>query len=308
MLFDEVKRRGARVVSNADWVMSICDNGKQCSVFGRNKPKCVPDNRSAILEEANLEDDKITPKMKAVRDGSGPWVYDGLSKAMDAQETETSWCTAGAYNNHSRSESNQNAHPWNHTGGSIGYQPDGKHLFQFMDCRDGKLYQIGAGYIFCELDGYGGITQGIDRYASNGIEQLRWLRQKYPTLDQLFVSNGIDDAYFKGRNLHTKTKDEIMQSAVAEGRFCPNGALKIRSKTDLEAYAALLDDVDTVFVDSSNAAGLFSSYGSEDEGGKTLPLIDCQKVKNAADMFTGCRTKSIRLANTGGIEDMTDMF
>ena len=99
-----------------------------------------------------------------------------------------------------------------------------------------------------------------------------------------------------------------MQSAVAEGRFCPNGALKIRNKNDLETYTALLEDVDTVFIDSNNASGLFTGYGADDEGGKALPLIDCQKVKKSTSKFTGCRTKSIRLANTGGIEDMTNMF
>ena len=166
-LFKALLRRKGEVYSNADWTIGVCRNVQQLCVFGRNKPKCASkDDRKTILEAANLEDwEGITPENKAVRDGSRPWVRDGLSPTFDRQMTETCWCVCGAYANHGEPESNQHPRTWAEYGrGYWQYEmadaSGGSALVQVLDHATGRLYMAGHNYMLDEADGSTGLASG----------------------------------------------------------------------------------------------------------------------------------------------------
>lgn len=310
-LFDAVKKLGGEVFADENWTASITTTAKQLAVFSRNKPKTEKDHKT-ILPGVNLEDgENITPDNKRIRDGRGPWIFDGLSKTFDTQETETCWCCAGSYCNHRRSIDGQTPKPWGHTSASnptsSGYAVyDGKNktqcLVQFMDNSNGRLFMLGNCYILDEADTTAGRIAGND----GGISTLRSDCERYPDFNEFIRNSGLWDRLVENPKNKVKSEADLMGEAIVTGIITADGEMHLSDRSQLNTYSRLIERVSKINITTGAADRFFADIFGETV--IDLPPINCRYVKSADSMFEGVKVKAITLENTENIETMDSMF
>ena len=292
-IFRSAEHYGAEFYQNRDWTMTWSFTRRQAQVFGRPKPPCMKDDPTKVFEPANYDDweNGFDPKWKQLRDNPGKnWVKDHPLPSLNNPNTRCAyaesgyWCTASPRD----------------TGWASGSDDKRSTLIQFMDHKDGQMYQFNDSYLLSENDETNGILKGL---SGNPHERLRRIRDKYPTLNQLFEKSGFDERWKTGGQQQQDTKKTIMQKLRREGKLTRNGWIVANNQDDIRSAVSVLDEVFGIII-GENAKNL--SFGGFRLG--TVLEVNCENAEDCEALFSGLIAPKIKLYGCENVKQMTNMF
>ena len=292
-IFRSAQHYGAEFYQNRDWTMTWTHTRQQQYVFGRPKPPCLSSDPTKVFEPANYDDweEGFDPRWKNLRDNPGKnWVRDNPIATFNSDsgyayaESEY-WCTANA----------------RRTGWYPGNDQSKNELIQFMDHRDGLMYQFNNSYILSEGDTSYGVLKGLSG-SSNKV--LDTVRRQNPTLNQLFEQAKFDVRWNKDcASNNVKDTGYLIKQLRASGKITRNGWMIVESQEDVHDAVTVLDKIFGIVIGKNVGCRLKFSFKSD------VPLnVNCENAADFAPKFQECKAPYINLYGCENLKDMSEMF